>query len=130
MRALLAAVLSLSLLPTLVSAATPEEDTRRSCFLSADWRGWSVASEGAALYLGMENDDVFRVDLPPGMTLRRHPGDYLVNRIRGSNWICSPLDLDLAISDDNGISRPLIAVGLRKLTPEEVAAIALEDRPR
>lgn len=130
MRVLLAAILSLSLLPAVASADAPEEDARRSCFLSDDWRGWSVANEGGVLYLGMRNDDVFRVDLPAGISVRRHPGDFLVNRVRGSNWICSPLDLDLAISDDNGISRPLIAVGLRKLTAEEIAAIAQEDRPR
>ena len=78
----------------------------------------------------MQGDEVFRVQLTPGTRVRRHAGEFLVNRIRGSNWICSALDLDLAIADDNGFSRPLIAVGLRKLTPEEAAAIAPENRPR
>jgi hypothetical protein len=129
MRVLLAAVLSLLLLPAAASAA-PEEAAGRDCFLSANWRGWSVASEGDALYLRMQGDDVFRVQLTPGTRVRRHAGEFLVNRVRGSNWICSALDLDLAIADGNGFARPLIAVGLRKLSPEEVAAIAPEDRPR
>lgn len=130
MRVLLAAVLSLFLMPAMASAA-PEAEPGRDCFISNNWRGWSVASEGDALYLRMQGgDDVFRVQLTPGTRVRRHPGEFLVNRIRGSNRICSALDLDLAIADDHGFSRPLIAVDLRKLTPEEVAAIAPEHRPR
>jgi hypothetical protein len=52
-----------------------------------------------------------------------------VSRIRGSNWICSPLDLDLTLSDHLGFREPLIARSLRKLTPEEVAAIPRKDLP-
>jgi hypothetical protein len=130
MRLLLAVVLSLFLMPVAASAAAPEEASDRACFNSINWRGWSVAPEGDALYLRMQGDDVFRVQLTPGVRVRRHPGEFLVNQIRGSSWICTPLDLDLAISDTNGFARPLIAVGLRKLTPEEAAAIAPEYRPR
>jgi hypothetical protein len=59
-----------------------------------------------------------------------HNGDrFLVNRVRGSDWICSPLDLDLTLADHNGYREPLISRSLRKLTPAEVAAIPRKDLP-
>lgn len=128
MRLLLALVLSLFLLPDTASSAAPAAG--RDCFNIVNWRGWSAPRDGGALYLRMQGDDVFRVELSPGVRIRRNAGEFLVSQVRGSRWICSALDLDLAIADNNGFSRPLIATGLRKLTPEEVAAIPPEDMPR
>lgn len=125
MRVVLAAVLSLLLCAP--ASAAQEEAAGRDCFNSTNWRGWSPAPEGDALYLRMDGGDVFLVEV--NGRVRRHAGEFLVNQVRGSSWICSPLDLQLTISDDNGFSRPVIATGLRKLTPEEVAAIPPEDRP-
>jgi hypothetical protein len=125
MRLLCAAVLAL-LLPAAASAA-PEPT--RDCFLSINWQGWSAPRDADVLYLRVRPNDIYRVQLTPGAHVRRYPGEFLVNQVRGSNWICSALDLDLAISDNNGFSRPLIATGLRKLTPEEVAAIPPDDMP-
>jgi hypothetical protein len=127
MRFLCAAVLAL--LPPAAASAASDEAPSRDCFLSSNWQGWSVTPEADALYLRIRPNEIFRVQLTPGSHVHRYPGEFLVNRIRGSSWICSPLDLDLAISDTNGFSRPLIATGLTKLTPEEAAAIASEDRP-
>jgi hypothetical protein len=69
------------------------------------------------------------VDLTKGTHVRRDADRFLINRVRGSNWICSPLDLDLTLSDHHGFQEPLIARALRKLTPEEVAAIPKKDLP-
>ena len=55
--------------------------------------------------------------------------NFLVSQVRGSNWICGPLDLDLQLSDHNGFRQGLIARSLRKLTPAEVAAIPRKDLP-
>lgn len=127
MRALLALVFSL-LLPVAAGAAqTP--DTARDCFSSTQWRGWSADRETDALYLNVAGRDVYRVQLSPGSRVRRYSGEYLVNVVRGSPWICSALDLDLALQDYQGFSRPLIATELRKLTPEEVEALPEEVRP-
>ena len=47
----------------------------------------------------------------------------------GSGWICSANDLDLSLNSDDGLRRPLIAVSMRKLTPDDVAAIPRKDLP-
>jgi hypothetical protein len=127
MRLLCAAVVAL-LMPATAGAA-PEQAPTRACFLSRNWQGWSAPRDSNILYLRVRPNDIYRVELTPGARVRRYSGDFLVNQVRGSSWICSALDLDLALSDYNGFSRPLIATDLRKLTPEEVAAIPREDMP-
>lgn len=81
------------------------------------------------LYLRFGLHDIYRVDLTPGSRVRKDPDTFLVNRLRGSNWICSPLDLDLTLSDRQGFRQPLIARSRRKLTPAEIAAIPRRDLP-
>src|SRR2546425_4214558 len=96
------------------AAAAKPDAVQESCFLSTSWKSWSPAASGDALYFRVNINDIYRVDLSPGSHARRGAGEFLVNQLRGSAWICSPLDLDLAISDDMGFRRPLIATGLRK----------------
>jgi hypothetical protein len=116
---------------TCVATAAAAETRPRAdpCFLSRNWRGWSAPGDGDVLYLRVNLHDIYRVDLSPGAHVRRFPDYYLINRLRGSDWICSPLDLDLTLSDSAGFEQPLFPRSLRKLTPEEVAAIPRKDLP-
>ena len=111
------------------AGAAPDRSAARTCFASNDWKGWSAPGDGDFLYLRVGLNDIFRVDLTPGTHARKDADRFLVNKVRGSNWICSPLDLDLTLSDHNGFQEPLIARSLRKLTPAEVAAIPRKDLP-
>jgi len=124
----LAAALAFGLAPLAAPAAPPEET--RNCFASGtSWQGWNAAESGDVLYLRMQGGTIYRVDLTPGSHVRKWPGHFLVNEVRGSSWICSALDLDLTLADHSGFREALIAVSLRKLTPEEAAAIPGEARP-
>ena len=109
------------------SAENPKP--RENCFLSNSWEGWTAPGDGDTLYLRVVPHDIYRVDLTPGTHARKEGDRFLVNRVRGSNWICSPLDLDLTLSDQTGFRQPLIARSLRKLTPAEIAAIPRKDLP-
>jgi hypothetical protein len=100
-----------------------------ACFASRDWQGWSAPGDGDFLYLRVGVRDIYRVGLTPGSHVHKDADRFLVNRVRGSDWICSPLDLDLTLSDHHGFREPLIARSLRKLTPAEVAAIPRKDLP-
>jgi hypothetical protein len=81
------------------------------------------------IYLGVNMHDVYRVDLSAGSPLLSAPNMHLVSIVRGSSSICTALDLDLKLSDDNGFTQPLIARTLTKLTPEQIAAIPKKYRP-
>ena len=126
-------VLAVALLGAAASATAavgaPGPTTERACFLSNSWEGWSAPGDGDFLYLRIHMHDIYRVDLTPGTRVHKDGDRFLVSRIRGSNWICSHLDLDLTLADHLGFQEPLIARSLRKLTPAEVAAIPPKDLP-
>jgi hypothetical protein len=126
---LIAAALLATAPAAAATGATPDRKPGNDCFLTGSWQGWSAPGDGDVLYLKITMHDIYRVDLTPGSHVRRSPDRFLVNRVRGSNWICSALDLDLALSDAHGFREPLIARSLRKLTPEEIAAIPRKDLP-
>ncbi|HVV33415.1 MAG TPA: hypothetical protein VHC73_09330 [Vitreimonas sp.] len=129
MRPLLFAVL-FGLLAPAAAHADANMAANRDCFSSTQWRGWSAPGDGDTLYLRVGLNDVYAVGLTPGTHLHRFGDQFLVNQIRGSTQICSPIDLDLTLNDPHGgIVRALVATSLRKLTPAEVEAIAPHDRP-
>jgi hypothetical protein len=127
-RSAVAAVL-LAAAGTTAATAAPDRTPERACFASNSWQGWSAPGDGDALYLRVGIHDIYRVELTPGTRVRKDGDRFLVNRVRGSNWICSPLDFDLTLSDHQGFREPLIVRSLRKLTPAEVAAIPRKDLP-
>jgi hypothetical protein len=126
----LVAALALSLGAGAAHADKPPPQ-HSSCFLSNNWQSWTApaSGKGDVLYLRVNLHDYYRVDLTPGSHAYKSPGYFLINTVRGSSWICSVLDLDLAIGSDYGFRQPLIARSMRKMTPEEVAAIPRGDRP-
>lgn len=128
MRLLYAAAVLAFLLSAAASAAS-QPAPARDCFLSSNWQGWSAPRDAEVLYLRVRGNNIFRVDLAPGTRVHRYGGDYLVNQIHGSSWICSALDLDLALTNYGGFPRPIVATNLRRLTSEEVTAIPSEDLP-
>ena len=115
--------------PLPVLAAT-RDDPRAPCFFVTQWRGWKSPAPDT-LYLGINNHDIYEVKLSGGgSTQLSWPDMHLVSIDRGgSGSICNALDLDLKIADTNGFAEPLIARSLRKLTPEEVAAVPPKYRP-
>jgi hypothetical protein len=113
----------------LALAGAAQAATHNDCFLSNNWESWTASPDGDALYLRVGVRDIYRVDLTPGSRARKDPDRFLVNKVRGSSWICSPLDLDLTLSDHHGFRQPLIARSLHKLTPQEVAALPKKQRP-
>ncbi|MDQ2861999.1 MAG: hypothetical protein M3T55_15040 [Pseudomonadota bacterium] len=108
-----------------VAASTP---ATHKCFFITEWQGWSSPSP-TVLYLKV-NSDIYRVDLSVGSDLLRSPGMHLSSKLSDNASVCTPLDLDLEISDEMGALRePLIAKAITKLTPEEAAAIPPKLRP-
>lgn len=121
--------LALALALTATAASATASETREHCFPTNSWKSWSAAENGDVIYLRVNINDIYRVELTPGANVHKEPGRFLVNHVRGSNWICSALDLDLSLADDLGFHRALIARSMRMLTPAEVAAVPRKDLP-
>lgn len=125
----LISTLSAAILSATASVAGAAQPTSTPCFSTNQWDGWT-APKPDVLLIGVNRHDVFRAELSgPSASLKR-PGSFLVNKVRGSNRVCSGLDLDLEVSDDLGFSEPLIVKSLTRLTPEEAAALPKKDDPR
>ena len=116
----------LSFAATSALAAAPARD---NCFLSANWEGWK-SPDPNVIYLKVGVGDVFRLDLAAPSSQLQEPDVHLVSQVRGSDWICSPVDLDLQLSDNNGGFRePLFVKSMTRLTPDEISAIPPKFRP-
>lgn len=122
---LLAATLGLAVTTASASAAPP---TKNNCFSSRNWDGWSAPAPGDVLYLRVAKD-TYRLDLAPGSHVQKDPDRFLINKMHGSDWICSPLDMQLTLADHAGFSEPVLVTSMRKLTRQEAAAIPPKDRP-
>jgi hypothetical protein len=111
------------------ASAAPSEASRQSCFLSSNWTGWH-APDDKTLYLRVSLHDIYRVDLNSASPMLKWPSTHLVNIMHGSNYVCSPLDLQLSVADNDGGVRDFLFVkAITKLTPEQVSAIPKKDLP-
>lgn len=114
-----------------LASASPSGPARHdtNCFLAAKWSGWKSPSPDV-VYLRVNISDIYRLDLSAGSSELNDPDVHLKSVIRGSDWICSPLDLQLEVVDSHGAFRePLIVKSITRLTPDEVRAIPPKYRP-
>lgn len=109
-------------------SATPTQRTD-SCFLANDWEGWKSPSP-TVIYVRVGVSRIYKLDLSSGSNQLQEPDMHLVSKIRGSDWICDPLDLQLQLADNHGaFEEPLIVKSITRLTPEQIAAIPKKDLP-
>ena len=107
--------------------ATPKP--KRQCFSLSQWRGGWHSPSPDVIYLRVDSNDIWRIDLNGGSIQLQWPDRHLVSVVRGGDMVCSPIDLDLSIADNHGFREPLIAKAITRLTPEQVAALPAKDRP-
>jgi hypothetical protein len=122
--ALAAGATCLGAAPAMADAAN-----HQSCFLSSNWTGWK-SPDPNTIYLRVDVNRVFRIGLAHPSYSLNDPSVHLVSVIRGSSWICTPLDLQLKVADTHGSLRePLFVKTITELTPEEAKAIPAKYRP-
>jgi hypothetical protein len=122
----LAALAMLALSATAAQAQQPA--AKPQCFRLSDWRGWKATADYTAIYIGVGNRRIYRVDFARACTALGH-GRHLIHRARGSGSICSAIDLDLRVSMGGRMTTPCPARTLTQLTPEEAAALPKGLRP-
>jgi len=102
--------------------AAPSHAELRPCFSVHGWRGWT-SPEPSILYLRTANHDVYRIDLVAGSPDLQRADMHLISQSRGSDLVCSALDLELSLADTRGFREHLIAKAVTRLSTDEVAAI-------
>jgi hypothetical protein len=109
--------------------ADPAGSRPSRCFNARDWRGWTVTPDGKSMFIRTGVRNIYRLDFANGCRAARGIGVHLVTRIRGSSSICSPLDLDLKVSDGLGFASPCIVSGITALSTDEAAALPKALKP-
>ena len=92
------------------------------CFSSRDWAG-SQSKDEHSMYIRVRGRDIYRIDFVGSCPGIGWPGNHLISRIRGSDQICSAIDLDLSVSDGRGIAVPCIVSNITPLSYAEAAAL-------
>jgi hypothetical protein len=116
-----------SLVGASLANAEPSKPAAR-CFYSNDWESWK-ATDQHTMYVSVSGRRVFRLDFASSCQAMTWPDTHLITVFRGGNSICSPLDIDLKVSDSNGFAEPCIVSGLTELTPDQIAALPKTSRP-
>lgn len=113
----------------LAADAQPSTKPAPSCFFSVDWDGWKATPDSKSIYIRVGVRDVYKLDLSSACPELQMPDAHLVTHIRGSDSICSPLDLDLRVSDMHGFATPCIVSAITPLSPAEAAALPPKLKP-
>lgn len=113
----------------LAADAQPSTKPAPSCFFSIDWNGWKASPDSKSIYIRVGIHDIYRLDLSAACPELQMPDARLITKIRGSDSICSPLDIDLRVSDMHGFATPCIVSAITPLSPADVAAMPAKLKP-
>jgi len=125
----LARAMAVSLAVSAAAAPSVAHAAAQRCFYSNDFRTWRAA-DARTIYIRVGTNSYYRLDLSTECRMLLLPNVHLVNRIRGSNLICTAIDWDLnVVQGIGGISQPCIVKSMTALTPPEAAAIPKKFKP-
>jgi hypothetical protein len=116
---------------TLAGAQTPAPTPAKpapQCFYSTDWNNW-VSPDDHTMFIRVGVDRVYRLDFASGCQAMTWPNAHLITHIHGSNSICSPLDIDLKVSEGQGFAEPCIVSNLTQLSRAEISALPKGSKP-
>ena len=103
-------------------------DPPRQCFRISDWNGWR-APDARTLYIRVGVRDIWKIGLASECSMLKSPSSHLVTRVRGSDQVCAPIDLDLSVQDSGGFNEGCFVESIRPLTAAEAAALDPKNRP-
>ncbi|HEY5289196.1 MAG TPA: DUF6491 family protein [Caulobacteraceae bacterium] len=113
---------------TLANGATAAPGAQASpCFLNRNINGFSAPND-RTVYVRVGVKDVWRLDLMNDCTGLSFRNSFGLQGSPTGPWICRPLDATVIVSQ-TGIRQRCPVSALRRLTPEEVAALPKRDRP-
>jgi hypothetical protein len=121
--------LTLSLIGLTAAEAQPPQKSPPQCFASRGWSGWKATPDEKTIYIRASGRRIFRVDFSAPCNGVASGFSHLIVRLRGSSWICNPLDLDLGVSQGHGFRTQCIVSQLTALSSEEALALPKNLRP-
>ena len=122
--------LSLAAVATGAGAADKPATGREQCFRSHDYQAFRPVDDHT-FNIRVDVNDYYRIETEGTCPALTYPQAFLITQVRGSDFICGPLDWDLRIGQPGpgGFSEPCIVKSQRKLTASEAAALPKRDKP-
>jgi len=128
-RAISFALVTTALMATMVRAQPQTPAGGGACFFSRDFQQWRAPDPNTIL-IRVGVNRFYRLELAAPCRTLQFPDAHLVTVFRGSDFVCSPLDWDLRVSQfPAGITEQCVVRSMIKLTPEQVASIPPRLRP-
>src|SRR5665647_1508822 len=119
----LAALAAAALIPAVAQAGpAPQSKPQRACFYSRDWQGWKPTADGRSMYIRTSPSKLFRIDFVGQCPEIRRPAARLITRSH-NDLVCTPLDLDIRVSDGIGPGVPCLVDKITALDAAQVAAL-------
>ncbi len=113
----------------LTAAPAMADQLRMRCFSVSEMNGWR-SPDGKSIYFRTGANRYYRMDLARECSTLKSVSPQLLLRNRQGGLICSPLDLDVKVSESpGGIVEPCFPKTLSELTPDEAAALPKEAKP-
>ncbi|MBR7618370.1 hypothetical protein JKL49_03125 [Phenylobacterium sp. 20VBR1] len=125
--ALLLATAALIALAAGPAGAAPAAKPAKACFSARNVSNYAVVDD-RTLNIRVGGRDVYQLDLM-GVCPDLPSQNRIAIKSRGASFICSPLDATIIAGGPFGRTERCEVRGLRKLTPEEIAALPSRDRP-
>lgn len=94
----------------------------RESFHSSAWKGWKATPDARTLYIRVERDRLYRLDLDAACPALKSPGAVLITKLTGP-WICDPLDLQMKVSEGRGFVTPCTVRKISRLSGAEARAL-------
>jgi len=108
--------------------AAPAAKPANQCFYVTDWGNWT-APDSRTLYIKVGLNRVYKLDLANECPALLEPNTHLITHVHGADTICSPVDIDLRVSEGQGFSEPCIVTGMTQLSPAQISALPKAQRP-
>jgi hypothetical protein len=102
--------------------------SRQQCLFVRNINGFSAPNDHTIYVRGSRNDDVWRLDLMTDCVGLSFKHAFGLESAGGDPWICQPIQAQVRIRDI-GLHQRCPVSAMHKLSPEEVAALPVRDRP-
>jgi len=98
------------------------------CFFNSQFENWKAANP-RTIYISVRPNRIYRLDLTAACPLLLGVDPRLLTVSRTIS-VCTPTDWDIRVSEGaHGPSEPCIVKAMSELSPAQVAALPLKDKP-
>ena len=102
--------------------------SKAACFFATDMGNWT-APDDHTMYLKIGSQRVYRLDFANACSAMTGIQPHLITQFHGGDSVCSPLDLDLKVSDGSGFAEGCIVSNMTELTRAQIDALPRKDKP-